>query len=334
MIKHTIEISREAVHLSARLDQLVIQPFDHDKSAQRSIPAEDIGLLMVDQARVTVTTSALTTLMKHGASVVVCGTNHQPLGLMLPLADHTEVVWRINDQIVATKPKLKRLWQQIVSAKIRAQADNLGAGNPIRKQLLTLSRDVKSGDQGNTEAFAARLYWSTWLTPNQPPRLASSLTSQAGMTDLDTKDKNPPSKRARFRRDTNGMDPLNAMLNYGYAVLRAAVARAIVASGLFPALGIQHRHRANNFCLADDLMEPFRPLVDRRVRRLYQEGKRELDQPTKAQLLHVLTDPVETETTRGPLMVALPRMTASLLANYRKESNSLLIPRPVAPPST
>lgn len=324
MIKRTVEISRQVVHVSAGLDQLLIQPYGEDKSARRSIPAEDIGLLMVDQNRATFTAGALTTLMKHGTAVVVCGRDHHPQGLMLPLADHTEVVWRIKDQIAASRPTLKRLWQQVVAAKIVAQADNLGDDHPVRQQLLTLSREVKTGDHTNTEAHAARLYWSAWLHPNRPPRLASSATAQTGAINLDDPDATPG--LSRFRRQADAIDPLNAMLNYGYAVLRAAVARAIVSSGLFPALGLHHRHRANNFCLADDLMEPLRPLVDRRVRRLYREGHRALDQPTKARLLHVLTETVETDGSRGPLMVALPRLTASLLACYRKQARRLAIP--------
>lgn len=317
MIKRTIEISRQPAHLSAKLEQLVVQPFDRDKSAARSIPAEDIGLVMVDQPRSSFSYHALATLMQHGAAFVVCGRDHLPLGLMLPLPNHTEVVWRIDDQISVSKPTKKRLWQQLVVAKIRAQAGNIAVESPAHRQLLRMAGEVKSGDITNVEGQAARLYWSAWMAAGQTPRWASSRTAESGMIDLDG---------TTFRRDADSSDPLNAMLNYGYGVLRAAVGRALVSSGLLPALGLHHRHRSNAFCLADDLMEPLRPVVDARVRKLYQAGHRELDQPTKAELLDVLIAPVRTEGQTGPLMVSLSRLTASLVSCFQGKARQLTIP--------
>lgn len=300
MIKRTIEISQRAVHVSSRQRQIVVQPYDQDKSAQKAIPAEDIGLMMVDQQQATFTTGALATLMDNGSAFVVCGQDHQPLGLMLPMANHSEVVWCIRDQIAASKPTLKRLWQQIVRAKIANHAALLPTDHPAQLKLAVLADEVKSGDTTNVEGQAAKVHWAVWREACEQ-----------------LKD---------FRRDPDGDDPANAMLNYGYAILRAAVARAIVSTGLFPTLGLHHHNRANNFCLADDLMEPLRPMVDRRVRDLVQEGTQRLDQETKAQLLHVLTETVNTEGNHGPLLVALPRMTASLLAAYRKETQTLIVP--------
>lgn len=310
MIKRTLEISREPVHLSSRLDQLVVQPFESDKDQCRTIPAEDIGLVMVDQSRVTLTGGALTTLMKYGAGFVICGPDHHPIGMMLPLPNHTEVVWRIEDQIAASLPTRKRIWQQIVGAKIRAQAANLHPQQPAHAQLMRMCQEVKSGDSANLEAQAARQYWSAWLHTQQ----AATATPQASEL------------KAKFRRRPEGTDPLNGMLNYGYAILRAAVARALISAGLFPALGLHHKHRANSFCLADDLMEPLRPLIDRRVRWLAQQERITLDQSNKAILLQVLTETVLTNGLQGPLMVALPRMTASLIAFMRKETQTLTIP--------
>ncbi|MCC5829202.1 MAG: CRISPR-associated endonuclease Cas1 [Phycisphaeraceae bacterium] len=317
MIKRTIEISRQPAHLSARLDQLIVQPIDRDKAAAHSIPAEDIGLVMVDQPRSSFSYHALAMLMKHGTALVICGRDHLPLGLMLPLPSHSEVVWRIEEQIAVSQPAKKRLWQQLIRAKILAQAANIPPDLPVQRQLLRLAAEVKSGDSTNVEGQAARLYWSAWLTSSPTSRTSTSRTADHVLSSLESDG---------FRRDPAAADPLNAMLNYGYGVLRAAVGRALVSSGLFPALGLHHHNRANPFCLADDLMEPLRPLVDARVRQLYLAGHRQLDQPTKAELLNILTDLVHTDGQTGPLMVSLARMTASLASCYRGDTRKLVIP--------
>lgn len=296
MIKRTIEISREPVHLAVRLDQLLLRHPDLPDAADPSIPCEDIGVVMVDHPQTTYSHAALTRLMEFGAAVVLCGRDHLPLGLLLPIADHTEVVWRIHDQIAIRRPLRKQLWKQIVVAKVRAQAANLETGSKERSKLLALARRVGSGDPANIEAQAARLYWSAWLGDG-----------------------------TAFRRDPDG-DGLNALLNYGYAVLRAAVARAVVAAGLHPALGLRHANRSNAFCLADDLVEPIRPIVDARVRELHREGRLGLDQPTKGRLLELLTAEVELDGQRGPLMVALHRTAASLVRCYEGTARKLLLP--------
>ncbi len=305
MIKRTLEISRQPMFISLRQGQLVLQPPEADKSASHTVPCEDIGLVMVDQPRVTWTHKALAALMKHGAAVCICGDDHLPAGLLVPLPGHTEVVWRLDDQINATKPRKKRIWQQLVAAKVRAQATNLASGSPARNLLENLASQVRSGDTTNVEAHAARAYWATWLSRSGEPALASSVTAGTEIFDAEHPD-TPP-----FRRDPDGTDPVNAMLNYGYAVLRAAVARALVAAGLLPALGVHHHNRSNAFCLADDLMEPLRPMVDVRVRELHWRGHHELDQLGKACLLDVLVQPVKLRRDRGPLMVSLHRMVAS-----------------------
>lgn len=227
--------------------------------------------------------------------VVVCGRNHLPVALVMPLADHSQVVWRVNEQIAVGKPLRKQLWKQLIQAKVRAQADNFPPESPARRKLLALARQVRSGDPDNVEARAARFYWSRWL-PDRP-----------------------------FRRDPDGGD-LNPLLNYGYAVVRAAVARAIVAAGLLPSLGLKHHHRANSFCLADDLMEPLRPLVDDRVRRLSLEGVERVDQQSKASLLELLSEEVCFGGESGPLMVNLHRFVASLVRCGQGEDSQLTIP--------
>lgn len=342
MIKRTIEISRQPAFISVRLGQLILQPPEADKSAAHAIPCEDIGLVMVDQPRVTWTHRALAELMKHGAAVCICGDDHLPAGLLLPLPGHSEVVWRIDDQINATRPRRKRIWQQLIAAKVRAQAANLEPGSPARKLLENLAGEVRSGDSTNVEAQAARAYWAAWLTdgprhgpgaaePGRPaaagPALATSLTAEGGGEVFDADRPDAP----RFRRDPDGLDPINIMLNYGYAVLRAAVARALVAAGLLPALGVHHHNRANAFCLADDLMEPLRPMVDARVRELHRRGHARLDQLTKACLLDVLVEPVKINRQRGPLMVSLHRLVASLRRCLRG-TGRLTVPISDGPP--
>lgn len=294
MIKRTVEISQEPLHLTVKHDQLLLLAHDEQRTLRASIPCEDIGVVLVEHPGTTYSQPALDTLMRFGASLVICGRDHLPNGVLLPLSEHTEVVWRINDQISLRKPLRKQLWQQIVR-EIRAQAANLPQDAPARSQLLELARRVRSGDPSNVESQAARVYWRHWL--------------------------GDPS----FRRDPDGAPP-NNMLNYGYAVMRAAVARALVSAGLLPVLGIQHANRSNAFCLADDLVEPLRPLVDARARRLYRESQTELTPPAKAALLELLTLRVRLKEQSGPLMVMLHRMVASFVRCLEGADSRLSIP--------
>jgi len=293
VIKHTIEVSQEPAHLTVRLNQLLLKNGDRILG---SIPCEDVGVVVVDNPAATYSHAALATLARCDAVVVVCGPDHLPAAVLLPLADHSQVTWRIGEQVAVSRPLRKRLWKQLVQAKIRAQAANVPADWPAHAKLLDLARQVRSGDPSNLEAQAARVYWDNWLP------------------DTD------------FRRDRD-LTGVNALLNYGYAVLRAAVARAIIAAGLLPALGLFHSNRANAFCLADDLMEPLRPLVDDRARELFWQGYEELTQEAKARLLELLSEPVRFGQRRGPLMGSLHRMVASLVRCYQGEARHLEIPR-------
>jgi CRISPR-associated protein Cas1 len=292
VIKRTIEISREAAHLTVQHQQLLIK---RDGQTVGSIPCEDIGVVLVDHPGATYSHAALVSLAESDAALVVCGHNHLPVAVMLPLADHSQVVWRINEQLGVSKPLQKQLWKQLIQAKIRAQARNLNADCPARSKLLDLARQVRSGDPNNLEAQAARVYWQNY----RPDEF--------------------------FRRDTNG-EGLNSLLNYGYAVLRAAVARALVAAGLMPAIGLHHSNRSNAFCLADDVMEPLRPLVDIRARDLFVQGYDEVTAEAKAGLLKLLADPVRMGGETGPLMVNLHRLAASLVKCFQGETTRLEIP--------
>ncbi len=308
MIKRTLEISREAAHLAVRNRQLLLK---RDGKIVGQAPCEDLGMVVVDHPQTTYSHHALISLAEAGAAVVLCGRDHLPTALVLPLANHTQIVSRLADQIALSQPLRKRLWQQLIVAKIEAQAGNVDARLPAHKKLFALAKEVRSGDPSNVEAHAAKLYWRNWLDTADPKE-----------ADLEL-----------FRRDPQGSG-LNSFLNYGYAILRAAIGRAIVAAGLQPSLGLHHSNRSNAFCLADDLIEPFRPLVDDRVREMYRQGYESLNQPAKAELLNLLTCSMKLKGTQGdqtgPLMVMLHRLLASLVRCYAGESRRLEIPVPAS----
>jgi CRISPR-associated protein Cas1 len=296
VIKRTLEISREPAHLSVRNEQLVLK---RDGQTIDQVPCEDIGVVLVDHPQTTYTHAALAKLAEFDAAVVICGRDHLPAAILLPMVDHSQVVWRLDAQLSVSRPLRKQLWKQIVVAKIAAQARNVPADQPAHRKLIALSREVRSGDPTNIEAQAARVYWANWLWQEE------------------------------FRRDPDGTG-LNSFLNYGYAVLRAAVARAIVAAGLEPSLGLHHHNRSNSFCLADDLVEPLRPLVDDRVRELHRQGYDELNQPAKAAILELLAERVRLGDEVGPLMVQLHRYVASLVRCFTGDNRELEIPSAVA----
>lgn len=300
MLRHTIEISQDSAYLSSQRRQLLIKrPGD----TTQFFPFEDVGFVIVDQPRVTYSHGMLQSLVDAGGALVVCGRDHLPAGVLLPLGEHGEIVWRIQDQVSMSKPLQKRLWQQIVRAKIEAQAANLPDDSAAFRRLRELAQTVKSGDPANHEAQAARVYWSAWLEDT------AYATTES------------------FRRQRFGPAP-NPLLNYGYAIIRAAVARAIVCAGLMPAIGLHHSNRSNAFCLADDLMEPLRPLVDARVRQYVDAGTLELTPDTKAGLLNLLTAEVEYREVYGPLMVALHTYAVSLARCLAGDAKRLEIPRP------
>lgn len=253
-------------------------------------------MVIVDHARTTYSHSALNQIAQSDGILIVCGDNHLPSAMLVPLSQHSQIVWRITSQIDASIPLRKKLWKQIVVEKVLRQASNLPSSYAAYKKLIALSKCVRSGDTTNIEAQAAKIYWKNWLW-------------QEG-----------------FRRDSEG-DGLNSFLNYGYAIIRAAVARAIVAAGLSPTLGLHHCNRSNHFCLADDLMEPFRPWVDDHVREMYRQGYVTLDQHAKAKLLEMLTAESMIDAESGPLMAMLHRYVASLCRCFEHKSQKLSIPR-------
>ncbi len=232
-----VEIATPGTRLSIAHRQLVIDRPHHPPA---TIPVEDLGVVIVDDGRASYTQSVFVELMAAGSTVLVTGRNHLPVGMMLPISVHHAPTERHHRQVAVTTPARKRLWQQLVRRKIEMQGLVLNAYTDSDGGLAPLAARVKSGDPDNLEAQAAQRYW---------PRLFG----------------------AEFRRRPNAdLTPAgeNALLNYGYAIVRAACARSIVASGLLPSLGLFHTNRSNPFCLADDLMEPWRPIVDWRVKQL------------------------------------------------------------------
>lgn len=295
MIKRVIEVSTAGMFLSVQLGQLLVR---QDGQLKGRIPCEDIGVLLIDHPAVTCTHTVLTTLLEQGAAVLVCNGKHLPAGLLLPLESNTIQAERFRMQMEVRPPVKKRLWKQIVQAKIAHQARLIRADIHAYRTLMALRRRVRAGDPENVEAQASARFWPAFF-------------------------QNPS-----FRRDREGPPP-NHLLNYGYIVLRAAVARALCSAGLLPTLGIHHRSRYNAFALADDLLEPFRGYVEEKVRDLCVQASTSdipLSRETKAALLEVLYRPVVIAGFKGPLMVGLHRTAASLARCFSGEQKVLDLP--------
>lgn len=279
-MKRTIEVSTRGLRLYREQNLLHVA---QGTEVLGKIPFEDIGVLILDSNGLSLTTGAITALLENGAAIVFCGKGHHPEGVLVPLTGNTTHTQRFRAQVKATRPLNKNLWKNIVRSKVQCQKALLPKG-PVVDRLTVIQNGVRSGDPTNAEAQAARAYWPALFGSN-------------------------------FRRNRQGDGP-NSLLNYGYILLRSATARAITATGLSPALGIHHRSKYNPFCLADDLMEPFRPWVDARVLQLHQSGKYEIDQNAKHHLLQVLTDRVIQNDEEGPLLSAIERTAASLSKAY------------------
>ena len=292
MIKQTIMLT-SPVSLSLKNKQLVISFKDSDDIATR--PIEDIGFVVVENQRVSFTVPALNELVDNNVSVIFCDSKNMPKSMLMNLDGNTTLQESYKYQIEATQPTKKRLWKQLIESKIRNQSrvlDNVGKNGDVLKQYYM---NVKSGDADNREGIASKVYWNN----------------------LFCKD---------FKRDRDGGAP-NNFLNYGYSLLRAATARAIIGSGLYPAFGIFHRNRYNAFPLADDIMEPYRPFVDEIVYRLYYDSaEEELNNNVKTKLLRVLFSDVKMGKLTRPLEIALSMTTASLLKIYKGEETDLMLP--------
>lgn len=308
MIKRTLYFGNPA-YLSLKDEQLVIRfpeveqndslPTSFKNAAVKTVPIEDIGVVVLDNKHITITQPLLEKLVENNCALITCDSKSMPCGLLMPLECNTVQHERFTLQIEASLPLKKQLWQQTVVRKIENQAAVLQkyvaceTGN-----MKQWAASVRSGDTDNLEARAAAYYWAN-IFPNIPD----------------------------FTRGREGNYP-NNLLNYGYAILRAVVARALVAAGLLPTLGIHHRNRYNAYCLADDIMEPYRPFVDEKVLKIMADGQggEVLSKEMKAELLLIPVLDVEIDGNRSPLMVAVAKTVTSLQKCYANEARLLIYP--------
>jgi CRISPR-associated protein Cas1 len=302
MLKRTLFFGNPA-YLSTRQQQMVIdRPGLEGPDAQRTVPIEDVGFVVLEHQQITLSNALMGRLMENNVVLIHCNESHLPTGMTLALNGHTEQGARVQAQLKASEPLKKQLWQQLMVRKIGNQAVHLftvGELDAARK-LERYTQEVKSGDAGNLEATAAAHYWKHFL----------------------------PNHFGFFRRSTEE-DRVNVRLNYGYAILRAAMARAITGTGLLPVLGIFHRNKYNAYALADDLMEPFRPWTDALVRAMVVTGYQEeeaLNPSIKQQLVGILTHDVALEGQQVPLMHAIQRTAVSLAQCYLGERRKLTLP--------
>lgn len=301
MIKRTLYFGNPA-YLSTKQEQLVInlpdaQGFDN-KSGLNTIPIEDIGVVILDNQQITITHSVIEKLLANNAAVITCNSTHHPTGLLLNLDGNTIQQERWENQLGASEPLKKQLWQQTIQAKIRNQAAVLAQQGIDVQNMKHWIQQVQSGDAVNHEARAAAYYWAHVFP-----------------------------KQLQFKRGREEAPP-NNVLNYGYAILRAITARSLVASGMLPTLGIHHHNRYNSYCLADDIMEPYRPYVDKVVLQLIQQGEdyTQLSKPIKTELLQIPTIDVTIEGRKSPLMIALQQTTASLAKCFDKSLRKISYP--------
>jgi CRISPR-associated protein Cas1 len=294
VIGRIVEIAEDGRHLSVLRGFMVV-------SAEREeigrVPLDDIGVVLVNAHGASYSNNLIVELAKRGASLVACGPNHQPVAWLWPVVGHHAQALRMLSQTQATKPFGKRLWQTLVRAKIEQQGAVLAALGKRGEGFRLLARQVASGDPVNLEAQAARRYW-------------------------------PLMFGEEFRRDREAPG-VNGLLNYGYTILRSATARAVVSAGLHPSLGIHHRNRANDMCLVDDLMEPFRPLVDLHVARLVAAGVDGVTREAKQTLAAITIADMQTAKGVTPLATCLDRLATSLGQSF--ETGKAELDLPLAP---
>lgn len=308
MIKKTLFFGNP-IYLSLRNAQLVlrkpgsqkddISPENLSKDFERTIPIEDIGVVVLDNRQLTITTGALDALLENNCAVITCNSKSMPVGLMLPLYGNTLQNERFRAQIDASVPLKKQLWQQTIRQKILNQARVLEEQtNETAKNMRVWANDVKSGDPDNLEARAAAFYWK-YVFKQYPDFVRG-------------REESPP----------------NNLLNYGYAILRACVARGLVTSGLLPTLGIHHHNRYNAYCLADDIMEPYRPFVDRLVIKIMEEFEdiSRLTVEIKSRLLTIPAIDVSINGKKSPLMIAVGLTTSSLSKCFCGEMRKISYP--------
>lgn len=299
MVGRIVEVADDRRHLFVSRGFLVVQDTEGQRKELGQVPLDDIAAVIANAHGLSYTNNLLVALAARGAPFVLCGSNHNAIGMLLSIDGNFQQAKRLDAQIAASKPTHKRVWADIVRSKLQQQAAALEAAGAPTAPLTALINKVKSGDTGNIEAQGARRYWGL-LFGNE------------------------------FRRDQDG-DGLNGLLNYGYTVLRAATARSIVAAGLHPTLGVFHSNEGNAMRLVDDIMEPFRPVIDLKVWQLARQGERHVTPDTKRTLVRTLYDDMQTNIGATPVMSCIQKLAVSLAQLYMGERDKLELPLPGLP---
>lgn len=299
MIGCIVEVADDRRHLFMSRGFMVVQDTEGERKELGQVPLDDIAAVIANAHGLSYTNNLLVALAERGAPFVLCAANHNAVGMLLPIDGNYSQGKRFDAQLEATKPTTKRLWAEVVRAKLEQQAAALEAMGGPTAPLTALANKVRSGDPDNMEAQGARRYW--------------------GLLFGDA-----------FRRDQNA-GGLNAMLNYGYTVLRAATARAVIAAGLHPTLGLHHSNDGNPMRLVDDLMEPFRPVIDLKIWQLRRGDEAEITPETKRALVRTLYDDMQTDVGATPVMVCVQKLATSLAQVYLGERDKLDLPLPGLP---
>ena len=292
MIKRVLCFENPA-RLSLKLAQMVVELQD----VTRTLPIEDIGVVILDHKQITITHALIDALLANNVAIVTSNDKHLPVGLMLPLDGNTLQSERFRTQVDASEPLKKQMWQQTIVAKILGQAHVLGTQLIEHNNMLKWAKDVRSGDTENMEARAAAFYWRNMF------------------------------EKDAFIRDPQGLPP-NNLLNYGYSIVRAMMARALVGAGLLPTLGIHHHSRYDAYCLADDIMEPYRPFVDMKVLEMWKNGgiTSDISSDQKRELLGITTMDVNISGHRSPMMLAIQTTAQSVQKCYSGEARKIIYP--------
>jgi len=299
MLGRIVEVADDKRHLFLHRGFMVVQDTEGERKELGQVPLDDIAAVIANAHGLSYTNNLLVALAERGAPFVLCASNHNAVGMLLPIDGNYQQAHRIESQITANQPTHKRLWAAIVRSKLEQQAAALEAIGASTAPLISLVRKVRSGDPDNVEAQGARRYWSLLFGED-------------------------------FRRDQNG-GGINGLLNYGYTVLRSCMARSVVAAGLHPSIGLHHSNDNNAMRLVDDLMEPFRPVVDLKVWQLQHNGEIEVNPQTKRALVRTLYDDMQTDIGSTPVMVCTQKLAVSLVQVYVGEREKLDLPLPGLP---
>lgn len=299
MIGRIVEVADDRRHLFLSRGFLVVKDTEGERKELGQIPLDDIAAVIANAHGLSYTNNLLVALAERCAPFVLCAANHNAVGMVLTIDGNYQQAKRFDAQLAASQPLRKRLWAEIVKSKLQQQADALEAAGAPFIPLSALVRKVRSGDPDNLEAQGARRYWGLLFGDD-------------------------------FRRDQQS-DGLNAMLNYGYTVLRATTARAVVAAGLHPTIGLHHSNEGNAMRLVDDLMEPFRPVIDLKVWQLYRHGETQVTPESKRELVRTLYDDMQTSAGATPLIVCTQKLAVSLAQVFMGEKNKLDLPLPGLP---